>query len=146
VLVVLITTCAVSLLTNGYLTLHLLGSASLYWSLLPLTTLAGLAAADRRWPEPRRVHDYFRSYLPWVVWLTAASAYFAAGTRGSMVTDFVIWEIAAVLALLAAWWMDWRFFANGLQFAVSRAVSLVLWIAIFAAEWPWSEFAWRLSR
>lgn len=140
-LIVFMTTCGISLLTNGYLTLHIFGSAAIYWSLLPLTGFLGLCAAERRWPEAQRAHDFFRSYWPWMIWLTGASAY-ASVNMGP--AGYWFWEIAAVAALFASSWLDYRFFGHWKKFAVFRFVSLTVWAAIFAGSWLWSEIAWRL--
>lgn len=141
-LIVFMTACGVSLLMNGYLSVHILGSAALYWSLLPLTGFLGLFAAERRLPEASRVDDFFRGYQPWMIWLTAAAA-FAGVNPGPL--DFWFWEITAVAALLASSWLDYRFFGEWKKFAVSRTVSAVLWAAVFAGSWLWSEIAWRLG-
>lgn len=136
------TTCGSSLLTNGYLTLHILGSAAFYWSLLPLTGFLGLWAAEGHWPEAGRVHGFFRSYWPWMIWLTGAAAYAGANLGPA---GYWFWEIAAIAALLASSWLDYRFFGHWRRFAVFRVVSLTLWAGIFAGSWLWSEIAWRLS-
>lgn len=140
-LLVLMTTCGSSLLTSGYLTLHILGSAALYWSLLPLTGLLGLVVADREWPEAERADRFFRGYWPWMVWLTGASIFASANMTPA---DDWFWEIAAVVAFVASSWLDYRFFGDWRKFAVFRVVSFLSWFGIFAASWPWSEIAWRL--
>lgn len=138
-LIVLMTTCGASLLTRGYVTLHILGSAAVYWSLLPFSGFLGLLATDRRWPEPQRVHDFFRGYLPWMIWLTLAIAI-------NQPAAYLFWEITAVAAFVASGWFDRRLFANGWKYTVFRAVSILLWFTVFVFSWPWSEIAWRLAQ
>jgi hypothetical protein len=133
------TTCGASLLTRGYVTLHILGSASIYWSLLPFTGFLALLTADRGWPSPKRVDDFFCGYLPWMIWLTAAIAIDRPGA-------YVFWEITAVIAFLASGWLDRRLFATWWKYAVFRLVSILLWFGIFGFSWPYSEAAWRLSQ
>ncbi len=145
-LMVLILCSGISLLTTGRFSLPLVGSTAIYWSFLPLVEIAGLAAAQRRWPEARMVDRFFMGHGPWLLFIIAFAAYCSSPT-GAVGTPamFTFWGTIAVAVLLWSCWIDYRFFASVGKLLLHRAVSWSLFAAIFAGSWLWMEAGERLG-
>lgn len=145
-LLVLILCSGISLLTTGRLSLRVTGSTAIYWSFFPLVEIAGLAAVERGWPEPRVVDRFFVGYGPWLLFIVAFTAYgsSAAGAVGTP-SVFTFWEATAVAVLLWSCWIDYRFFASARKLLLHRAVSWTLFAAIFAGSGIWMEIGRRLG-
>jgi hypothetical protein len=146
-LLLLILCSGISLLVTGRFSMHVTGSTALYWSLLPLVEIAGLAAVQRGWPEARAVDRFFMGHGPWLLFIIAFAAYGSseAGAVGTP-AGFTFWETAAVAVLLWSGWIDYRFFASVKKLALQRAVSWTLFAAIFAGSWIWMEIGRRLGQ
>jgi hypothetical protein len=145
-LLLLILCSTISLLITGHFSLHMTGSTAIYWSFLPLVEIAGLAAAERRWPEARTVDRFFMGYGPWLLFLIAFAAYgsSAAGALGTP-GEFTFWEAAAVAMLLWSGWIDYRFFGSARKLLLHRAVSWTLFATIVAGSALWLEISRRLG-
>lgn len=140
---VLIFSCCISLLTQSRLSLHIVGSTAIYWSLVPFTAIAGLAAVQRGWPKAQAVDRFFVGYAPWLLWMIAFAIY-GPGAVGTPAA-FTFWEVAAAVVLLWSCWIDYRFFGSAGKLLLHRAVSWTLFTAIFAGSWIWVEIAERLG-
>ena len=141
-LVVLILCCGISVLASGRLSLHLLGSTAIYWTFVPLTGMVGLAAVERPWPAAATVDRFFAGYAPWLLWMTAFTAFVSTGSNMVMGPDaYLFWELAACAVLLWSCWIDYRFFGSAWKLALHRAVSWTLFGTIFAGAWIWTELA-----
>jgi hypothetical protein len=135
-LLLLILCSGISLLTTGHFSLHVIGSTAIYWSLLPLIEIAGLAAVQRGWPEARAVDRFFMGHGPWLMFIIAFTAYGSSSAGAVQGPDvFTFWVVAAVAVLLWSCWIDYRFFASVGKLALHRAVSWTLFAAIFAGSW-----------
>jgi hypothetical protein len=138
ILLLFILCSAISLLTTGRFSLHVTGSTAIYWSLLPLIEIAGLAAVERRWPEARTVDRFFMGFGPWLLFFVAFAAYGSSGAIAlATPRAFTFWEAAAAVVLVWSGWIDYGFFASVRKLLVHRAVSWTLFGAIFAGSDLW---------
>jgi hypothetical protein len=146
ILLVLSMCTAISLLVTGRLSLHVVGSTSLYWSFLPLIEIAGIAVAERRWPKSAMVDRFFWGHGPWLMFVIALTAY-ASSESGRLPSQamFRFWIGLAVAALVWSCWIDYRFFGSLRKLAVQRAVSWTLFAAITSGAWVSVELSARLG-
>jgi hypothetical protein len=122
------------------------GSTAIYWSLVPLAGIAGLAAAGRRWPDTDTVDRFFAGYRPWLLLLIGLAAYgstpqWAIGSPAA----FRFWGVAAGCALLWSGWIDYRFFGSLRKLALHRAVSWTLIAIVLVGSSLYVEIAQRLG-
>src|SRR5262245_7388365 len=145
-LVVLLYCCGISLMTEGRLSLHLIGSPAIYWMFVPLVEIAGLAATERGRLEARVIDRFFTGHGPWLLFVIAFAAY-ASSPSGAVGTPtvFTFWGLTAAAVLLWSCWIDYRFFGSLRKLATHRAVSWTLFAVVFAGSWLWNEIAWRLG-
>ena len=144
-IVALTLSTSISLLTSGHFSLHLVGSAAIYWAFVPLVQIAGLVAVWRAWPEPRVVDRYFTGHGPWLLWMIAFAAYNSSAGAVDSPVAFTCWEATAAAVLVWSCWIDYRFFGSIQKLALHRAVSWTLFAGIFAGTSIWNEIAWRLG-
>jgi hypothetical protein len=131
-LLLLILCSGISLLATGRFSLHVVGSAAIYWSLLPLAEIVGLAAVRRKWPEAPVVDRFFTGHGPWLLFIIAFAAFGSAAVLN-------LWVAAAVAVLMWSCWIDYRFFASVGKLVLHRAVSWTLFAMFFAGSWMWME-------
>jgi hypothetical protein len=141
--------CAVSLLTEGTLTLRLALPAAIYWSFVPLLQIAGLAAALRRSPSAAAIDAFFRGFGPWLLWLASFAALWTFVPARVVFAEPGyprVWWIAGAAAGAWSLWIDFRFFLpvrKGSRSLAARDVvihRLVCWPAgllIFVAPAGW---------
>jgi len=133
-------------MTEGRLSLHLVGSPAIYWMFLPIVEIAGLVAVYRGRLESQTVDRFFTGHGPWLLFIIVFAAY-ASSPSAAVVTlnELTFGAIAVAVVLFWSCWIDYRFFGSIRKLAAHRSVSWTLFAAIFAGSWLWNEVAWRLG-
>jgi hypothetical protein len=138
-LVAFVLGCAVSLLTSGRVTLRLAGPATLYWSFIPLAGIAGLLVVSGRRLHAAMVDEFFLSYAPWMLWITAFAALWAFVPPADAFarTGYPwVWEALALVAMVWSARADFHFYQRTFGHSRRQAVRgllvqrLISWSAV----------------
>ncbi len=119
--------CTMSLIASAGLTPRLAGSATVYWSFVPLAEMVGLAAAcgrdGRTLAFPRAIDLFFAGHGPWLFWLIGLSAIwsFTPPIRAFALTNAIWLYGAGGFALLWSAYVDFCFFRFALARSMARA-------------------------
>lgn len=152
--------CTISLLTAQALSLRLVGSATIYWSFVPVVETLALAAVGwngRRVVSFSRAVDlFFTGHGPWLLWLIGLSAIWCFFLPAQAFSLTRAWLYGATsLVLIWSAYIDFCFFrfvfgrnrtraARDLLF--HRSISWSLIIAIFGGPAIAPDIAARLGR
>jgi hypothetical protein len=146
---------AVSLMTEGRLTLRLMLPAMLYATLLPALEFASLAVVARgSIPFRRTVSIFFASHGPWLLWLVAWSACWGLIPATIMYRHVLDGRLSMIAVFAWSAYLDYRFFRvvigrSPLGAAHALAIQrLICWgpgLLIFVAPAGWQEIASTLG-
>ena len=160
-LVAFVLGCTMSLITAASLTLRLVGSATIYWSFVPLVETGALAAvcwSERRIVSfPRAIDLFFTGHGPWTLWLIGLSAIwsFLLPVKAFSLTGAVWLYGAGTIVILWSAYIDFCFFRfvfgrnrtrAGRDLLLHRSISWSLIIAIFGEPAIWPDIVGRFGR
>jgi hypothetical protein len=137
--------CTMSLITSSRLTLRLAGSATTYWSFVPLAETVALAVVSRQQQRTRpfssTVDLFFAGYGPWLLWLIGLCAIwsFFPPIQASAFTRAWLYGATAIVVVWSAY-IDYCFFRFVMgrdraqasrDLLLQRLVSWTLIVAVF---------------
>jgi hypothetical protein len=153
--------CAMSLMTEGRITLRLAVPAAIYWSFIPLFQAACLILSYRQArpeiPLARAIDLAFAGATPWLLWLTAYTSIWvflppAGGYTWS--NRHEIWYSLAACAALWSAYIDFHYFRVIFGKTAASAGGTILWhrfvcwalgLSIFVLSAGWQTVAERLG-
>lgn len=151
--------CTMSFLASSALTLRLAGSATVYWSFVPLSEIAALAAVSWRKKPTRSFSQtmdlFFAGHGPWLLWLIGLCAIwsFIPPVRAFAFTSVWLYGVGAIVIVWSAY-IDFCFFrfamsrnpaGAGRDLLLQRLVSWTFIIAVFGGPAIPPELAGRFG-